>query len=224
MTAAFLRAAWVALPDDDSAPVHRYSTDLQTRGGGAGAVFALQPKSAVMRDITSRLDHMDEHRYRTLPTHLVLTEVATLDDGLQLEAALEGPADLTVIVSGLYREVTTVEGVLGPPEGGFGAAVQLGTFSMRSAADEWAVSEWYRTRRLPSFSRIDGGHRARRFVSVCGGPAKLAVLYEFRSLDDRRDHFEPLETVDHDEGRPTAATRTVHPPMSPSVGALLPRP
>ncbi len=187
--------------------------------------YVLTPKTPVMRSITGRLEHMDIDVYDTIPTHVVLTEVDTLDAGLALEAQLRtaGEPDAFVVVHGLYREVTTVEGTLGPPASGFGAAIQLGTFTMRSAEDEWAVSEWYRSRRLPSFSRIPGGHRARRYVSVCGGPAKLGILYEFRSLEDRAAHFEPLETVDHDEDRPTAATRTVHPPMSPSVGALLAR-
>ena len=222
MTAPLLRASWIA---GTEAAVRSYAGRVGGQhGADATAAYELRPKTPVMRDITGRLDHMDVDVYEILPTHLVLSEVATLDDGLSIEAALAGTTadDLTVVVHGLYREVVTVEGTLGAPTSGFGPAIQFGTFRMRSAQDEWAVSEWYRTRRLPSFSRIDGGHRARRYVSVCGGPAKLGILYEFRSLEDRAAHFEPLETVDHDENRPTAATRTVHPPMSPSVGAVLP--
>ena len=223
MTAALLRAAWVTGADSAARSYAAAIRDLA--GTGATDAFLLKAKTDVMASITGRLDHMDVDTYDTMPTHLVLSEVATLDEGLTLEAALSDRADPlpAVVVSGLYREVVTVEGTLGPPASGFGAAIQLGTFAMRSAADEWAVSEWYRTRRLPSFRRIEGGHRARRYVSVCGGPAKLGILYEFRSLADRAAHFEPLETADHDEDRPTAAARTVHPPMSPSVGELLPR-
>lgn len=222
MTAPFLRAAWVAGADDDT---RRYADALRRcQAAGATEAYVLQPKTPVMQDITGRLEHMDAASYATLPTHVVLTEVASLDAALDLEAQLRpAPDRLLVVVSGLYREVATVEGTLGAPAAGFGPAIQLGTFTMRSAEDEWAVSEWYRSRRLASFSQIEGAHRARRYVSAAGGPAKLAILYEFRSLQDRAAHFEPLETVDHDEDRPTAATRTVHPPMSPSVGALLPR-
>ena len=219
MTAGFLRAAWVAGTGADALAY----AELVGGQAGAGptATYALTPKTPVMQDITGRLDHMDVDAYETLPTHVVLTEVADLDDGLELEAILVRDTSIDVVVAGLYREVATVIGTLGPPEDGPAAAIQLGTFTMRSAADEWAVSDWYRNRRFPSFSRIPGGHRARRYVSVCGGPGKLGVLYEFVSLGDRVEHFEPLETVDHDEQRPSAAARTVHPPMSPSVGTLL---
>ena len=219
MNAGFLRAAWVAGTGPEALA---YAEIVRgTAGAGPTATYALTPKTPVMQEITGRLDHMDRDVYATLPTHVVLTEVTDLDDGLTLEAAVGQDAGIDVVVAGLYREVATVIGTLGPPAGGPAAAIQLGTFTMRSAADEWAVSEWYRNRRLPSFSGITGGHRARRYVAVCGGPGKLGVLYEFRSLADRAEHFEPLETVDHDEQRPSAAARTIHPPMSPSVGTLL---
>lgn len=215
----FLRAAWIA---GDDATTRRYAGAVRARPqAGETAAYLLTPKTPVMSAITQRLEHMDVERYPTLPTHLVLTEVVNLDDGLTLEEQVDDVGGADLVVAGLYREVVTVGGTLGPPAHGFGAAIQLGTFTMHDAADEWAVSEWYRTRRLPSFSGIPGGHRARRYVSVCGGPGKLGILYEFASLEDRAAHFEPLETVDHDEARPTAATRTIHPPMSPSVGTLL---
>ncbi|MPZ73112.1 MAG: hypothetical protein GEU74_07750 [Nitriliruptorales bacterium] len=228
MTTPFLRAAWLAVPDaaDADAAVLAYAADVaDSPQAGVTAPYVLVPRTPVMRDITGRLEHMDVHRYDVLPTHLLITEIETLAAGLAVEQQLapSGTPALTVVVHGLYREVDAVEGTLGPPLDGPAPAIQFGTFNMRSADDEWAVSQWYEDRRLPSFSRIKGGHRARRLVSVCGGPAKLGVFYEFRSLEDRREHFEPLETVDHDRDRPTAAARTIHPPMSPSVGALLPR-
>ena len=67
---------------------------------------------------------------------------------------------------------------------GFGPVVQLGTFSMSAPADEWALTEWYRTRRRPSFAAIPGPMRARRFASACGGPAQLAI----GPLDHRHVH------------------------------------
>ncbi len=219
MTARFLHATWIAAAD---AGVQAYRDRAQEHAAaGATAAYVLQPKTPVMQSITGRLEHMDVAAYPTLPTHVVLTEINSVDDGLAFDANRKTDTSAAVVVRGLYAQIAVVDGTLGPFEGGLGPAIQLGTISMRSGDDEWAVSEWYRSRRLPSFSRIPGGHRARRYASVCGGPGKLGVLYEFRSLEDRAEHFEPLETVDHDEHQPTAAARTVHPPMSPSVGARL---
>lgn len=222
MTDPFLRASWVAAAGEDA--VRRYAAAVaDSSSAGRTAAYSLTAKTPVMASITSRLEHLGGATYPVLPTHLILTDVESLESALALEEQVPRPDEfaVTIVVSGLYREVATVIGVLGPPDDGPAAAIQFGTFNMHSAADEEAISRWYATRRLPSFAAIDGGYRARRWVSVIGGPARLGVLYEFRSLQDRVDHFEPLETVDHDEDQPTAATRTVHPPMSPSVGALL---
>ena len=169
-----------------------------------------------------------------LPNCIVLSEMGSLDEATVLEGELSdmmgnlesalGPASPRTIAHGIYREVSTVTGQEADkvPVSGFGSVIQVGTFNMPSTEDELAVHEWYRTRRLPSFCGIQGGIRARRLIGVCGAPAKLGVLYEFTSLQERIDHFEPLEAVDHDERRPSAAARTQHPPFSPSVGTLLP--
>lgn len=223
MTAPFLYAAWL-LDDGGDRASGAVATHVRAvrawPGGGPSAAYALLPRTPVLQSIRDRLDDIDGESYAHLPDVVVLTEVDSLDAGLDLDARLrETPA--TVVVRGIYREVVTVGGTAPVPAEGFGPAIQLGTFTMRSAADEWAVTEWYRTRRLPSFSTSAGSIRVRRFVSACGGPAKLAVLYEFTSLEDRVAHFEPLEVADHDEARPTAATRTVHAPMSPGIGAAL---
>jgi hypothetical protein len=222
MTKPFLYAAWLLADGDiNRSPgmVAAYVHAIRAwPAAGAPAAYALLPRTPVMQSINDRLAHTDVESYAHLPDIVVLTEVDSLDAALDLDARLQAPA-ATVIVRGIYREVVAVAGTT--PADGFGPAIQLGTFAMRSAADEWAVTQWYRTRRLPSFSTSPGSIRARRFVSACGGPAKLAVLYEFTSLEDRVAHFEPLELVDHDEARPTAAARTVHAPMSPSIGAAL---
>jgi len=224
MTKPFLYAAWLLADGDtdrNSGPVAAYVDAVRAwSGAGASAAYALLPMTPVMQSINDRLDHTDVESYARLPDVVVLTEVDSLDAALDLDARLQAtPA--TVAVRGIYQEVVAVTGTTPAPADGFGPAIQLGTFTMRSPADEWAVTEWYRTRRLPSFSTSPGSIRVRRFVSACGGPAKLAVLYEFTSLEDRVAHFEPLELIDHDEARPTAAARTVHAPMSPSIGAAL---
>jgi hypothetical protein len=225
MTKAFLYAAWLhsgGRRDTVAAYVRAVrawpSASATGPHASATAAYTLLPRTPVMQSISERLAHTGVELYPHLPDVVVLAGVDTLDAALDLDAHLQA---MPVVVRGIYREVVTVAGTAPSPAGGFAPAIQLGTFAMRSAADEWAVTQWYRTRRLPSFSAIPGSIRARRFVSACGGPAKLAVLYEFTSLDDRARHFEPLELSDHDETRPTAATRTVHAPMSPSIGAAL---
>jgi hypothetical protein len=217
MAKPFLYASWLYAGSDPGA-VANHVDALRASPGAAAAAYTLLPRTPVMQSINDRLAHIDVESYAHLPDTVVLTDVDTLDAALDLDAR---PQAMPVVVRGIYREIVTVAGTAPAPAEGFAPAIQLGTFSMRSAADEWAVTQWYRTRRLPRFSAIPGSIRARRFVSVCGGPAKLAVLYEFTSLEDRVTHFEPLELSDHDETRPTAAARTVHAPMSPSIGAAL---
>jgi len=46
--------------------------------------YVLTPKTPVMRSITGRLEDMDIDVYDTIPTHVVLTEVDSLDAGLAL--------------------------------------------------------------------------------------------------------------------------------------------
>jgi hypothetical protein len=224
LTKPFLYATWLHAGGDadrDLGAVAACADAIRAEpGAGAARAYALLPKTPVLQSIADRLAHTDVESYTQLPDVVVLTELDNLDAALDLDARV-GTTPATVVVRGIYREVVTVAGTAPAPADGFGPVIQLGTFSMPSAEDEWAVTEWYRTRRLPSFSASPGSIRVRRFVSACGGPAKLAVLYEFTSLEDREAHFEPLELVDHDEARPTAAARTVHAPMSPSIGAAL---
>ena len=234
MLPPFVRACWMtASPGSDTgAEVVRAYLELlgASEDARSSAAYALVERTSLMTSIRDRLADLDRGEDAQLPDTLVLTEVASVDAGLDLEAHVEAGiaglraelgADAQIVVEGLYREITFTDGVEEPPASGFGPVVQFGTFDMASAEDEWAVSDWYRTRRLASFSKIPGGIRARRLVSVCGGPAKLGVLYEFTSPEARVKHFEPLEAVDHDEDRPTAAARTIHPAMSPSVGEII---
>ncbi|HSK96587.1 MAG TPA: hypothetical protein VK891_08230 [Euzebyales bacterium] len=221
MTRPFLYAAWLLADGGGERAIAAYVDAISAwPGAGTPAAYELLPKTPVLRTITDRLAHTDVESYAHLPDVVVLAETDSLDAALDLDARLQ-TTPATVVVRGIYREVVAVAGTSPAPADGFGPVIQLGTFAMPSAADEWAVTEWYRTRRLPSFSASPGSIRVRRFVSACGGPAKLAVLYEFTSLEDRAAHFEPLELVDHDETRPTAAARTIHPPMSPGIGAAL---
>jgi hypothetical protein len=178
---------------------------------------------------------------RMKPDFLVFTELDTLDAGLALQRHLKDRPGktavdgLAVVAHGLYQEVTYTAGpdVDKARKSGIGPAIQFGLFDVRSEDDEWEVNEWYRTRRLVSVSELPGAIRARRYVSVAGGPARFGILYEFVSLEARIEHFEPMNARDHDLEAPAPgpdgtvtprliADRTVHPPMSPSIGALLP--
>lgn len=220
MTKPFLYAAWLLAGDDTSAARAHLRAIEAWSGAGATAAYALVARTPVMQSIADRLARTDSASSVGLPDVVVLADLDSLDAALDLDAQLR-TAPATVVVRGVYREIVAIAGTARPPAHGFGPVIQLGTFEMRSAADEWAVTEWYRMRRLPSFGAVPGSIRARRYVSACGGPAKLAVLYEFTSLEERAAHFEPLEVVDHDEARPTAAARTVHAPMSPAIGTVL---
>jgi hypothetical protein len=217
----FLYVAWLLAGEDAGADAVDTFVGAVRASGGAGAVgaYRLLPRTPVMQSINDRLDHVDVEAY-PLPDTVVLAELDSLDAALDLDAHVRSTS-AAVVVRGVYREVVAMTGTEAPPAEGYAPVIQLGAFNMRSAEDEWAVTEWYRSRRLPSFCASPGSIRVRRFVSVCGGPAKLAVLYEFTSLSERAEHFEALELVDHDEARPSAATRTVHAPMSPSVGVAL---
>ena len=236
MTRPFLRACWLASSSGDGEGPSTTAANGYLRliaaasEVGASRAYRLVEGGSIMQSVKARLADMDLDAYEALPDCLVLTECDTLDSAVALDAHLDeataegggGSHGLRVVVRGIYREITFTPGVEEAPASGFAPAIQLGTFNMASADDEWAITEWYRTRRLPSFSTMKGGIRVRRLVSACGGPAKLGVLYEYASLEARLEHFEPLEAVDHDERHPTAATRTVHPPMSPSIGSALP--
>lgn len=104
-----------------------------------------------------------------------------------------------------------------------GPAIQMGSFSMRSAEDEFPLAEWYAQFRMPAMAGMAGCIAARKLISIAGW-AKHAVLYEFTSLEARLENFEkPHEALgldpSHWSGRVIA--NTVHTPGSPIVGKRL---
>jgi hypothetical protein len=242
----FLRIWWLTQSDGSPEPVPNaeivsaYMEALDDSGERAGSsAYAVVKGGSTTEAIHQRLHErrtkavVGADIYTAKPNCIVVTEMGSLDEATALESELSnrvgklerafGTAAPQTIAHGIYREVSTVIGQEADlvPASGFGPVVQVGTFNMPSGEDELAVQEWYRTRRLPSFAAIKGGIRARRLIGVCGAPAQLGILYEFTSLQERIEHFEPLEAVDHDEHRPSAAARTQHPPFSPGVGILL---
>lgn len=198
---------------------------LQDRSAiGESAGYRLNDGGRDMQALAARLARLDLGSERK-PTWLVLTSLADLKSAMEVERDLRSAEealapDITVVSRALYRQITGRPGPLAETTTGFGPAIQFGTFSMQSPEDEWDLADWYETLRLPEFSRVNGAIRVRRYVSVAG-PAKFAVLYEFDSLQSRLDHFErPMEAHalndDHPTGRIVA--RTIHAPMSPSIG------
>ncbi|MGE4336101.1 MAG: hypothetical protein AB7E55_09025 [Pigmentiphaga sp.] len=71
--------------------------------------------------------------------------------------------------------------------------IQFGSFNARTPDDEFELGAWYRQNRLPAVARTQGCIGVRKLVAIAG-PVKHGVLYEFASVEARRDHFEgPLE-------------------------------
>lgn len=72
-------------------------------------------------------------------------------------------------------------------------AIQMGMLRLKSHEAKHALSGWYANNRLPLMAAMPGAISARVFACLSGWP-EFAVLYEFRSLQDREDRFEPQET------------------------------
>lgn len=109
------------------------------------------------------------------------------------------------------------------PGGVPGPAIQMGSFRVRTAADELDLGGWYAQYRLPHMSAMPGAIRTRKLMCVAGW-AKHSVLYEFTSLDARMENFEkPHESKALEEGEWTSriVKYTIHAPGSPTVGQRL---
>lgn len=103
-----------------------------------------------------------------------------------------------------------------------GPVIQMGSFRTRTIDDEFDLAAWYAQYRLPAMSRMPGCIATRKLVSLAGW-AKHAVLYEFTSLQARREHFQSHESLALDDREWTnkIITYTIHAPGSPSVGERL---
>jgi hypothetical protein len=185
------------------------------------ACYELVAGGEHMQRIGSRLARLDPADDLDVdPTHLVITDVAALGEGLALHHALTADAPAPAITA-LFAKIAVYPGTIAGSPDWFADAIQLGTFDIPSGADDWAITDWYEHRRMPAFQAMEGSVRSARLATVCGGLARMGVFYEFRSMAERDASFEKIEEVDHDESRPTAAARTIHPRMSPSIGARI---
>ena len=79
-----------------------------------------------------------------------------------------------------------------------GPAIQMGSFRTGSFDDELDLASWYAQYRLPAMSRMTGCIRTRKLVSVAGW-AKHSILYEFTSLEARKEHFQNHESLALDD-------------------------
>lgn len=101
-----------------------------------------------------------------------------------------------------------------------GPAIQMGSFRAMTTENEFDLAAWYAQYRLPHMSRMPGCIRTRKLLSVAGW-AKHSVLYEFLSLDARKDGFEATHerlALDDKAWTNRIINYTRHAPGSPSVG------
>jgi hypothetical protein len=133
----------------------------------------------------------------------------------------------------VYTEETRLNGpeyarsVLGAPPG---PIIQLGSFNTLNDADALELGAYYRQNRFPAMATSPGCVSTRKLVATVGW-ARHGILYEFTSLEKRRDNFEehvewgsdpriaradnpyrwpgrfPTEYVVFAPGAPTVATR-----------------
>ena len=145
---------------------------------------------------------------------------------LDIEAAPEFREMLALrrgVRSAIFAEETRVNGpaIRQRPQGGTpGPAIQMGSFRVRSIAEEFDLGCWYAQYRLPHMAQMPGCIAARKLLCVAGW-AKHAVLYEFTSLEARLQNFEePHEALalDGKEWTGRVVRYTIHTPGSPLVG------
>jgi hypothetical protein len=229
----YLYASWLGFGDRLGQDITA-STLLTNVGAlevfGPLAVYRLTGGGKTMADLGRRVARLELDPSLRNTQFVVLLELHTAkaalgSDGLRaaLRHKVLDPLAVPVSFESLFIES---EHTIGPEKldsATFGEAIQFGTFSMKDVESEWAVADWYESLRLPAIGEMAGAHRARRLFSVCGEP-KFGILYEFASLELRHQHFEGAhEKYALDESHPTGriVTRTIHTPMSPSVGELI---
>jgi len=97
------------------------------------------------------------------------------------------------------------------------ACIQIGTFNAPGCEEE--LMSWYGDWRIPGLSKLPGCVGIRKLVSVIGW-AKHGVLYEFASLQLRRENMPKLQTIYVEESKwsDRFIPALLHAPQSPVVG------
>lgn len=231
---SLLHAVWFHDHENDAAAldasIEGYLKLLDSAGDVARrGAYSVVPGGPDIQWVKSTVAHLDDHPAEsTDPAAFVIAEVGSMPTALDLARQLgtaDGPEDKDVAPYGvfsqaLFHEIAYVPGPEEDEGGDLGAAVQLGTFGVKTVRDQWRLSEWYEYTRHPEVATIPGTIRTRRYVSVCAR-AKFGILYEFTSLEARLEGFErPMEGRFQDASHPTAqlGTYTVHAPGAPYIG------
>lgn len=228
MASPVLRATWFASGDSQTAPdeLARYLSLVNELSVNACALYRIDQGGPEMSRIASSLSRLDAPAGQQAPDWMVLTQFPSFDDAMAAEEELVSTAVESSRVDGIRLQARAAFIQLteaAKPEADpaqFAPAVQFGTFSMQSPADEWAISNWYLYHRIPEFMKLRSAIRVRRYASVAGQP-KYGILYEFTSLEDRVAEFEiPMESLVREAGNPSQEiiSRTIHTSSSPTVG------
>lgn len=225
----YLLVTWLRLDGSAEAQGARFEVvDRLANLGrfGPTATYRLTGGGETMAELARRVARLDLDPALRECRFAVLTELDDVGTALGVHGARQAVTtvleDLRAAGSyqALFIESERTPGTEPIGDGTFGGAIQLGTFSMKDEEGDWAVADWYDSLRLPSIEEMPGTHRARRLFSVCGAP-KFGILYEFTSLETRERYFERAhEKHALDNAHPTGkiVERTIHAPMSPSVG------
>lgn len=102
------------------------------------------------------------------------------------------------------------------PGGTPAPAIQMGSYCMTDPDAEVEISKWYAQSRMPMLSGLPGCVQMRKLVGIAGW-AKHAVIYEFTSLQARRENIEKP----YDPWTARAVAPTIHAPGSPCVAERL---
>lgn len=201
--------------------------------GISGAAYAVADSDEVMRRLVPNRRRLNGPQFDPAPAWVLLTELESLQDSLSFDDALRARLGEDSALHGLvsaaravYREITTTVGPAGNEHAPLADAIQFGRFSMPSPDEDWEIAKWYQEKRLASFQVMPGAVRCRRYVVASGGYGRFAVLYEFRSDDDRLAYFEFLLQArdrDADADAVSPVPRTVHEPLSSCAGSLVAR-
>ena len=156
------------------------------------------PPQSVKADGSLSIGRTDEdvgtgHRYMTLigaPTPRVFLNPLFAEAEAK---AIDGAAAFLAMRRGLRRNLfVEQQRVLGSAPGAaehptvLSAAIQFGTFRMRTPENEFELNAFYEQNRLPAMARSARSIRTRKLVSVAGW-AKHGVIYEFDSIAGRNE-------------------------------------
>jgi hypothetical protein len=232
----FLRVAWIGATDEgeqiSATLAGKHLTALSSVAGvGRTGVYRLVPLDALHQQLRNNLRLIEAEQSLPQPQLLVFSEFESMRAAVDAEdeiraLPLERGDDAAMVVGrAVLLEVASAPGIHASEFDDFAPAVQVGLFNMDSAETERDLSYWYEYYRFVPFKSLEGGVRARRFLTVWG-PAKFCVIYEFNSRQAHSQNFiaEP-ELRAHDKSHVTGKVipHTIHHELlSQSVGVKLP--